>query len=252
MEILALTPAQSTAFATWVAAVAALATLLVLVWTASYAKRQLDHAKDLRRDQTRPYVVPSIGIEQQMLFMFYLENLGSTPAFDVRLTFDPAPESEMKDLEKVAILRDPIPTLPPRQKLRTYWESALTVFDENAPYPHPKRYKVGVSYRDHQGHNFGPEPFVLDFNVYEGQASGLKAFPDLVKAIEDLTKEHKKWSYPMGGVWVNVVDAVRKARREDRPSHYRRMKQRYAEEGSLGAFRYWIDVWRKRYGLWSR
>ena len=158
----------------------------------------------------------------------------------------------MKDLEAVAILKKPIPTMPPGQNFRAYWESSLTVFDEEKPYQHPMTYKVTVTYKDSTGRKYGPEDYVLDFHVYEGQAIGPKGVTELVKAVEELTKEHKKWTDGVRGLNVKTTSAARKARREDRPSHFRRTRQLYSEEGLLEAVRYWIQVWRRRYGFWSR
>jgi hypothetical protein len=252
MDLATWTPAEQTAAATWVAAGAAVGTLVVLLVTAVYAVRQFKEAKELRRDQTRPYVVPSIGVEQQMMFMFVIENVGTTPAFDVAVKFDPPPRSDIKDLDAVSILKEPIPTMPPGQRFRAYWESSLTVFSEEKPYPHPMTYEVTVRYRDAQGHKYGPEKYVLDFHVYEGQAQSQKGMAELVKAVEELTKEHKKWTDGVRGLQVSATNATRKARREDRPFHFRKTRRIYSDEGPVAAGRYWIDVWRRRYGLWSR
>ena len=65
--------------ASWISAWAAVGTLIVLVVSAVYGIRQFGEAKELRREQARPFVVPSIGVEQQMLFMLVIENVGKTP-----------------------------------------------------------------------------------------------------------------------------------------------------------------------------
>lgn len=252
MHIDALTIVQESDTAAWISVWAAVGTWVLLVVTAIYAIRQFREAKELRRDQTRPYVVPSIGVEQQILFMFVIDNVGKSPAFDVVVAFDPPPQSEIKDLESVSMLKQPIPTMPPGQKFRAVWESALTVFSKKSPYQHPMTYKVGVTYRDSRGQKFGPETYVLDFHVYEGQATGPKGVSELVKAVEELTKEHKKWTDGVGGLYVKATDATRKARREDRPFHLRDMRRTYSEDGIWAACRYWIGVWRKRYGFWSK
>ena len=236
----------------WVSAGAAVATFLVLVVTAIYAVRQFSEAKELRREQTRPFVVPSIGVEQQFLFMYVIENVGKTPAFDVSVAFDPAPESDLNDLENAWILTQPIPTMPPGQRFRTYWESALTVFSEEKPYGHPLSYQAFVTYQDSAGRKYGPERYVLDFQVFRGQAGGTKGLPELVKAVEELTKEHRKWTNGIRGLSVGVVDSVKKARRSERPLHLAATRSAVKDKGIWAACKYWIDVWRNRYGLWIR
>jgi hypothetical protein len=69
------------------------------------ASGQFQETKELRRAQTRPFVVPSIDVEQQMLFMLKIENVGATPAFNVRLDFEDSPRSESKDIEELRMLK---------------------------------------------------------------------------------------------------------------------------------------------------
>lgn len=246
------TPEQYTAAATWVAALATAATFVVLLVTAIYAARQFKETKELRRAQTRPYVVPSIDVEQQMLFMFRVENVGTTPAYNVQIEFDEAPRSEMRDIEELRLLKEPIPTMPPGQVFRAYWESSLTIFSDEKPYPHPLSYRVRVTYEDLQGHHYGPEDYVLDFRVFHGQATGPKGMRELVGEVEKLVKEHKKWTDGGRGIRANTIDAVNMERRMDRPMHFRQMKDARAKGGLKGAAQYWIDIWRRRHGLWSR
>jgi hypothetical protein len=246
------TPEQYTAAGTWATFFVLLVTALILLVTALYAVKQVQVAEKLRRDQTRPYVVPSIDVEQQTIFMLKVENIGKTPAYGVEIRFDEPPRSQMRDVENLRMLTEPIPTMPPGQQFRAYWESALTVFDEKKPYPHPLSYKVTVTYTDGQGQVYGPEGYLLDFRVYEGQAAGPKGMSELVRAVEKLAAEHKKWTDGIRGLRVNTRDAVKEERRSARPSHLRQTRKAYKDNGLKGATKYWIDLWRRRYGLWSR
>lgn len=116
----------------------------------------------------------------------------------------------MRDIDELRLLTEPIPTMPPHQVFRAYWESSLTVFSEDEPYPHPLSYEVSVTYEDLHGHKFGPEAYILDFRVYQGQASGPKGMGELVKALENLVAEHKKWTDSGRGLRVATVDAIKK------------------------------------------
>lgn len=194
MDPLGWSPEQYMAAASWTTVAIAVVTLVLLVFSARFAARQFEEARRLRQDQSRPYIVPSIDIEQQMLFLFVVENIGRTAAFDVRIEFEEPPRSEMKDIEDLGILNEPIPTMPPGQRFRAYWESSLTIFSREKPYPHPLAYRVNVSYQDHDGNAYGPELYILDFKVFTGQATGAKGLPELVKAVEQLVSEHKRSS----------------------------------------------------------
>lgn len=252
MDPFGMTPEQYTAGAAWVAAIAALATLVVVALTARYAAEQINEAKATRLDQSRPYIVVSIVLEQQHIFMLSVENVGKTPARNVRVQFREQPRSTLKDIEDVRMLKEPIPTMPPGQKFRAYWEPSFQVFSESKPYPHPLTYRVDVAYEDHHGHSFGPEEYVLDFRVWEGQAAGPRGLPELIAEVAKIAKEHRKWTGGVHGLQVNVIDALKKERRDFRPVRFRKIKDAYERDGLKGAASYWIDQWRRRYGLWSR
>lgn len=229
---------------------AAWATFAVLAITLYFVYRQVAEATRLRRDQARPYVVVSIDVEQRQLFMLVVENVGNTPAFDVKIEFDKPLRSTMKEIEEVRMLREPSPMLPPGRKFRATWEVSHEVFDDG--YPYPLSYKATASYRDASGRHYGPETYFLDFRVYEGQAVGLKGLNELADSLDALQKVHKKWTNGARGLLVHNIDLVKKVRREDRPYHFMHTKQVYARGGWRAATGYWIGIWRRRYGLRSR
>lgn len=226
------------------------ATFLVLSVTLYFVYQQVAEAARLRREQTRPYVVVSVDVEQQSLFMLTVENVGSTPAFDVVVDFDEPPRSNLKEIEELRMLKEPIPMLPPGRKFRASWEVSFDVFRDD--YPHPLSYRATARYTDNQNREYGPEPYVLDFRMYEGQSIGPKGMNELVQSLENLVKEHKKWTDGAKGLRVQTVDAIRQDRRDHRPWHIRRAKRAFQEEGMRGAVSYWFGIWKRRYGLWSR
>jgi hypothetical protein len=178
-----------TSAAAWTAA-ASWATFLVLALTLYFVYRQVAEATTLRRDQTRPYVVVSIDVEQRSLFMLTVENVGSTPAFDVVIKFDKPLRSSMKEIEQVRMLQEAIPMLPPSRRLRAFWEDSSAVFKDDCPYP--LSYQATVKYKDQNGRKYGPETYVLDFRMYEGLATGPKGINELVNSVEKLCEVCKK------------------------------------------------------------
>jgi hypothetical protein len=245
-----MTPEQYAAAGTWVAAFAALGTLGVAVWAAFYAKKQLDESQEMRLAQTRPYVVVSIGVEQQMLFMLVVENVGKVPAQNVRVQFDELPQSSIRELDDLRLLKEAIPTMPPGHRYRAYWESALVVFSEKEPYPYPMSYQVEVSYEDQQGHSFGPERHILDFRVYEGQAQGPKGLGELVKAVEAIAKQQKQWAQK--GLRVRASNQDKAERRSVRPMILDRAIRAKRENGWAGLLRYGVEQFQRRHGLHLR
>lgn len=41
---------------------------------------------------------------------------------------------------------------------------------------------------------YGPETYILDFRMYEGQAVDPKGMNEIANSLEALHKVHKKWS----------------------------------------------------------
>ncbi len=235
------------------AAAAAWASVAVLFVTGIVIVAQLRHAQGLRRDQSRPYVVPQIAVEQEVLFVFAVENIGRTAAHDVRITFDPPVQSkDFPKLPTIRMLNEPIPTMPPGQRFRANWERTFVVFGEKGPYELPMSYEVTVQYRGMNDRSLAPEKYILDFSVYEGQNRGIKGLPELVRATQELVTEHKKWTLgASGGLAVHTRDAERDQRRQNRSWHFRRSAQAGRDEGWRAAARHWIELWRRRYGYWS-
>lgn len=243
-------PEQYTAAATWIAALAAVGTLVVVAVTALYAKGQLDEARRLRLAQTRPYVVVSVDVEQRSMFMLTVENIGTVPASNVRVAFDELPHSSITSFDEVRMFNEPIPTMPPGHKYSAYWELTFTVFSEKKPYDHPLSYRAQVTYEDLDGHQFDPETYILDLRIFEGQAAYPKGLPELVKAVEDLRDEHKKWTAK--GMFVRAVDEVIRERRNYRPIVIAKALRAKDTDGWPGFVRYLVEHFQRRYGLYER
>ena len=245
-----MSPEQYTAAATWIAALAAVGTLVVVTVSALYAKGQLGEARRLRLAQTRPFVVVSVDVEQRSMFMLTVENVGPVPARNVRVSFDQMPYSSITNFGEVRMLKEPIPTMPPGHKYSAHWELAFKVFDDKKPYDHPLAYTAEVTYEDLEGYDFGPEEYILDLRIFEGQAASPKGLPELVKVVEDLRDEHKKWT--TRGMFVRAVDEVTRERRNHRPIVIAKALRAKDNDGWRGFVRYLMEHFQRRYGLYER
>ena len=250
MDPFGMSPEQYTAAATWIAALAATGTLVVVAVTALYAKGQLGEARRLRQAQTRPFVVVSVDVEQQTMFMLVVENIGAVPAWNVRVQFDQLPHSSIRGFDELRLLKEPIPTMPPGHRYRAYWESSLNVFDAEKPYAHPMVYRAEVTYEDHDGHAYPPETYILDFRVYEGQAAGPKGMTDLAKAVETLHQQQKQWD--QNGLLVRARNEDRANRRGNRPVNIARALRKKESDGWVGFARHVVHEFRRRHGLYER
>jgi hypothetical protein len=71
--------------------------------------------------------------------------------------------------------------------LRGNWDLGFDAVGEG--YEHPTRYDVTVTYAGADGHPYGPERYPLDFGVFSGQATGAVGMPELVDAVESLSRK---------------------------------------------------------------
>jgi hypothetical protein len=225
-------------------------TLIVFAVTLYFVNKQVTEASALRRDQSRPLVVVSIDVEQRSAFMLTVENVGVTPAYNVTLASTPPLRSTLKDFESIRMLNEPIPMLPPGHKFRAMWEVSWHVFE--ADYPHPLNYDTVLTYSDPDGFSYGPEKYLLDFRVYEGQAAALRGLHEIAESVDRLVKEHKKWTKSGRGIRVFSIDDEIDSRREDRPFRLREARREFRENGVFAAIRYWVRLVKRRYGFWIR
>lgn len=231
-------------------AIGTMGTLVVLAITLLFVRRQVAEATALRRNQSRPMVVVSIDVEQRSVSMLTVENVGVTPAYNVTVASTPGLQSTLKDFESIRMLNEPIPMLPPGRKFRATWEVGWNVFE--ADYPHPLTYDTVVTYSDNDGFEYGPEKYLLDFRVFEGQAVGLRGLHEIAEAVDRLVTEHKRWTKSGRGIRVFSIDEKVDDRRASRPLRLRDARREFRENGFIAAIRYWITLLQRRYGLWIR
>jgi hypothetical protein len=136
---------------------------------------------------------------------------------NVTIPFDTTPVTtigrSVAELREVRFLNDPIPTLPPGKRYWVVWDPAIELLKDGVP----KLYRAEVEYESPDGKALGPEEYVVDLEMYRGQAVAEKGLPELVKAVEDLRKEHAKWTDGAKGLFVKWVDRNVHERRNWRP-----------------------------------
>jgi hypothetical protein len=175
--------ASWSALGTWVTA--AIYVLLLL-----YAIRQLGEAAKLRRAQTRPFVV--VDLEPGWLIFLTVENIGSTVARNVTFGFEPALVSTLSkpwQFDEAVLLRQGIESVPPRRRHRIIFDAAPARLDSPDL---PKQHVATVTYFDDDGKKY-VDRYTLDLGAMAGTSPEEKGMPDLVKAVENLQKELKKW-----------------------------------------------------------
>lgn len=234
-------PDTVSAWAAFVAAIAALGTLAIAGLAARYAKGQvqgvrdqLDEARLLRKEQSQPYVVASIepGGASFRIVDLVVKNLGTTAAHDVRLVSDPPMKrTNMEGYVEVWPSDRVIPTLVPGQEWRCTWDSTFERF--NAEDPMPDTHNVTVQFKDSAGESHTFEG-VLDWRIFKGRpTSDVKTVHDAAKALDVIAKQASRWSTSgAAGITVNNHDGdARDARRQaEYQERSRELEAQAAEE----------------------
>jgi hypothetical protein len=149
--------------ATW-AAIAVWVTLLVLAYTARFARRQVNEAARLRELQTRPWVVVyfDVTIERQFIHVV-IENTGKTVATDVKVEFDPGLASSMDPAgSQVDFFRHVFPTLPPGARIDSLLDSAMSRFQSDLP----TNYTATVTYGGMVSDERYSDRYILDLVAF--------------------------------------------------------------------------------------
>jgi hypothetical protein len=159
-------------------AVGTCATCLVLLTTLLYVVKQLREARELRREQFRPWVTVSFHFRSNVAFI-KIKNLGNTAARNVSVRFDPElVTTRSEGIGEVPMLTEETPVLVPGDERLLLLDSVPARFDSELP----KRHAAHVSYCDHRGQKLPAEEFVLDFGLLDGTRI-------LDKGLHDLAEE---------------------------------------------------------------
>lgn len=246
MEYVVLTVNAWQAAGTWVTAVGTLVTAGVLAATLIVIGRQVREAERLRRQQARPYVVAAVDVRQRMLLALTIENTGNLAAHDVRLHFDQDPQSTLGDLNEATMVTHGLPMVPPGRTFQVHWESALTVFNDEKPYPHPTRYDVTVTYDDGDGNHY-EDDYVLDFNQFYGLAVGERGLNELGQELESIRKELQGWRGPPGsGLLTYNINGDRQEYLKDRNMLIRQVGRLRQSDGKRAAATKLVRFWLAR------
>lgn len=164
-------------------ALAAWLTLAVVFATAVIALRQLFDARDLRREEARPWVVIDLDVDKSPHMIFiYFQNFGATVARNVRFTFTPQVQSSFCDDVATDFLSHTFPTLPPGKRVETLFDSAIGRFNSDLQ----MSYEVTSTYEDRTGCEYS-DTYVLDINAFKNRHFvSEKGIDDLVKAAEKI------------------------------------------------------------------
>ena len=114
--------------------------------------------------ERRPYLVADFKSPKSNLH-FELENIGKTPALNVKVKVSPDFELLKKeDSINTTIFKDKIDFFPPKKLIETYLSTTSSFFEKN-----PDKFTVQLNYEDSFKNKFS-EKIILDLNHHKKQA----------------------------------------------------------------------------------
>jgi hypothetical protein len=137
--------------------------------------------------ERRPYLVADFKSPKSNLH-FELENIGKTPALNVKVKVSPDFELLKKeDSINTTIFKDKIDFFPPGKLIETYLSTTSSFFEKN-----PDKFNVQLEYEDSFKRKFS-EKIILDLNHHKKQSYLIeKELKDVVKSIDELKKTIEK------------------------------------------------------------
>jgi hypothetical protein len=159
----------------------------VLVWL------QVRHGRQVREDQTRPYVIVDFEF-QGMLVMIAVRNIGTTPAREVRIGFDPPLQSPLEDSPMdFAVFSEGIPMLAPGRAIRLAFGTGPQFFPDEGEGV-PLRYEARVQYTNLEGKRYEDPPLILDLLPFKHSAVDREDLHQIYQNLKDIKNLMKSWT----------------------------------------------------------
>lgn len=147
----------------------------------------------MREDQTRPYVIVDFEF-QGMLVMIAVRNIGTTPARDVHIYFDPPLQSPLaNDPMEFAVFSEGIPMLAPGRTIRHAFGTGPQFFPDEGEGV-PLRYEARIHYMNPNGKRYEDPPLVLDLLPFKNSAVDRDDLHQIYQNLKDIKNLMKSWT----------------------------------------------------------
>ncbi|MEV6695235.1 hypothetical protein AB0M35_27555 [Micromonospora sp. NPDC051196] len=228
----------------------AVAAFIAIFVAGPIALWQVLEARRVRLEQSRPYVIVDFEFRSILVYL-KIENIGTTIARNVEIKFDPPLESASGRRERIresSLFRQPIPMLAPGRKIAIRLDS----YNTRASSGLPMQYTVSISYEGVGSQKqFIDPPYPLDLKMYEGASVEPRGLPDLVREVEGIRSEIRKWTSGISGLLIHNVDADQRERRMVRAVLQEEAANVRREKG-IGAYIRWHADRQLRRRGWKR
>lgn len=158
--------------------------------SAAATEKSIEEMVEDRNVEFAPYIVVYFDAQTDSpIFDLVIKNTGKTIANNVKVVFEPPLQTSLKnyDLERLALIHQPIPAIPPGFELRTSIDRLETRLNSETL---PKIYKVTVTYTGGLNAIVRKVEYLLDLNVYYGiLETHVSSLTDLTHAVQDIARQ---------------------------------------------------------------
>lgn len=166
-------------------------------------------AQKQKEDQERPYIVAYFEAANNGAFYFVIENVGNSPAYDLKMKFTPSPvDYADRPLNEISLFSNPITFLPAGKSLRQIVGVTFRFFEKN----NPANFSVGITYKSVYGDLFS-ESIVHDLEYLRQLTLPGKLTNDYLKEISEHMKNFVRNSEKIANTPGNPLAKKRKAKK---------------------------------------
>ena len=154
-----------------------LLTYFYVVVTGIMVREEIKHQEKERR----PYVIADLKFIEHHVW-FTMENIGKTPAHNVKVEIKPDIENINGEKVSENLIQKPFSFFPPNKKYRSYVNESFYILNED----NPKEYKILLKYRDRKTNNYEEEYIINTENQKNRSFLGEKDVDDIPNILEDI------------------------------------------------------------------
>jgi len=137
-----------------------------------------------REDQERPYIIVYFEATNNGAFYCVIENVGNSPAYDLRIQFKPSPvDYADRPLNEISLFANPITFLPAGKSIRQIIGGTFRFFENNKPI----KFSIDITYKSVNGELF-PERIEHDLEYLRHTTLPGKLTNDYLKEISEHMK----------------------------------------------------------------
>jgi hypothetical protein len=225
-------------------------TIVVYVAIAAFARSQLREARALRVQQHRPYVIADV-IGRSTLIYLCFRNIGATQALGLQIGLDEqlvsSRDGDPLEWQQSPVFTSGMPSMAPKGQIRFFFDTFPSRKERGLPMTIAGR----MRYRDVLGNRYD-EPFLIDLDVYGPALQAEKDMVDLVNEVKALRTTADKWTDGNRGIFVSATNHRREMIESERPFHLWKAQQAKQAHGWRGVMEYYVTLWRRRSGWYTR